>query len=98
MVNRFLNEDFYIHNLNNLSANNQILIVPHQDKYYVFDNVSAESWDEKENTLLQEEADAICETLQEAYEHANYLDEDDPTEYGVYLNRLAKDGEKVVIV
>lgn len=80
-----------------MSANNQILIVKHKDKYLVFDNIQAESWDE-ENVLKESEATSFHTDIEDAYTSARILDEDDPTEYGVVVDKLWKDGAKVKII
>jgi hypothetical protein len=85
-----------------MSANNQILIKKHGDKYYVFDNVMAESWDKK-NILHQTEAAGAYKTKLSALNRAEHLqreavDEGYPVEYGVQFDTLAKDGADVLII
>lgn len=89
----------------NISANNQILIQEHKGKYYVFDNIMAESWCDENgkhmNELSLKEADGEFDTLEEAYKFASQKDRDDyfgGTEYGVQLNELCKDRTKVKII
>jgi hypothetical protein len=76
-----------------MSANNQILIKKHNDKYLVFE-VMAESWDDV-NYLKRDEAIASADTLNEAI---NFSYKVDDTEYGVLVDKLAKDGAEVVII
>lgn len=79
-----------------MSANNQTLIVKHKEKYYVYANIMAESW-EDENILELTEARAITDTFEEAYKIADKLDDEYETEYGIWTDELAKDGAKVII-
>jgi len=89
-----------------MSANNQILVKEHKGKWYVFNNVTAESWcDENgghENEISKKDATKIFETEQEALNFAflldNSFDEWGPnSEYGVHY-KLAKDGADVKII
>lgn len=85
-----------------MSANNQTLIKEHKGKWYVFVNVMAESW-YKTNKLSIKEADAVCDSRDEAYDKALELDDkwgqfEEGTEYGVQFNRLCKDDAEVKIV
>lgn len=82
-----------------MSANNQILVKEHKGRWYVFDNVNAESWDENEkNELSLKEAEASFGTRAEALEFAHDLEMiGDGTEYGVG-EFLAKDGADVKII
>jgi hypothetical protein len=76
-----------------MSANNQILIKKHNDKYLVFE-VMAESWDDV-NYLKSDEAIASTDSLDEAI---NFSYKFDDTEYGVLMDWLAKDGAEVIII
>ena len=76
-----------------MSANNQMLIKKHNDKYLVFE-VMAESWDYV-NYIKISEAFASKDTLEEAIDFAK---EKNDTEYGVLIDTLAKDGAEVIIV
>ena len=80
-----------------MSANNQTLIKKHGDKYLVFDNIQAESWDEV-NKIMEEEASLICDTLKDAIIGAKWLEHIDSTEYGIVEEVLYKDGAKVIII
>lgn len=81
-----------------MSANNQTLVKEHQGKWYVFTNVNAEAWDEGINKLSINEADAICDTRDEAFEKALELDNEEGSEYGVQFNRLCKDDTEIEII
>lgn len=76
-----------------MSANNQVLLKKHKDKWLVFDNVQAESWD-KTNTIDASEGREF-DNLEDATEYANSLSYD--TEYGVG-DYLIKDGASVTIL
>ena len=83
-----------------MSANNQTLIKQHEGKFYVFTNVNAESWDER-NTLSIKLAKGVFDNRDDAYEKALELDIDDDmggTEYGVQFNRLCKDDAEVFLL
>lgn len=83
-----------------MSANNQILVKEHKGKYYVFDNVMAESWDDTNNILLQE-ASGCYNTKDEAILAGFKIDQQDDwggTEYGVIEEVLCKDGADVTII
>lgn len=83
-----------------MSANNQILIKKHKGKYYVFDNVMAESWSKK-NKISASEAIGIFETEQEALDKAAKimygLEWPEEREYGIQF-LLAKDDADVTII
>jgi single-stranded DNA-binding protein len=85
-----------------MSANNQTLIIKKGKKYYVFSNVTAESWtDEKgkhKNEISIEESFDNFDSFENAFRCAARIDGNDPTEYGVQFNQLQKDGAKVKIV
>ena len=93
-----------------MSANNQTLIKEHKGKWYVFTNVSAESWCEldenvkiiggRDNEISLKQAVGPFETRDKAFEKAWELDRDDfgGTEYGVQFNRLCKDDAEVVVI
>ena len=83
-----------------MSANNQTLLKKHKGKWYVFSDIQAESW-AKENVLFRGEADYIFDSVEEAIEKANEVNQeiDDyghNIEYGV-SNVLIKDGADVII-
>jgi len=92
-----------------MSANNQVLVKEYKGRWYVFNNVMAESWynpvTNKENELSIEGADGDFNTKEEAYTFANRLeteiDEDNytgsNTEYGIG-ERLIKDGKDVKLI
>lgn len=90
-----------------MSANNQILIKEHNGKWYVFNNIMAESWynpdTDKENELSIKSADGVFDTKEEAYDFAKELDMiiDDygyeNTEYGIG-EKLIKDGGDVKLI
>jgi len=83
-----------------MSANNQILIKKHNNKYYVFDNVMAESWS-KENEISGKLAVGIYNTEQEALDKASEimygLEWPDEREYGIQY-KLFKDNADVKII
>lgn len=88
-----------------MSNNNQTLIIKHKGKYYIFDNVTAESWCDKDgkhvNELSLKSAIAIYDSESEAFKKAWEVDRDDDfggTEYGVVLNKLWKDNKKIKII
>jgi len=84
-----------------MSANNQVLIKEYKGKWYVFNNIMAESWSEK-NELSIKRADAVCSTYKKASEKAVEFENtsDDftgfNTEYGID-NVLIKDGANVTL-
>lgn len=80
-----------------MSANNQTLIKEHEGKYYIFSNIMAESWDEK-NELKVSEAEDIALTLEDAYKKARQIESLDPTEYGVQVDELQKDGAEITLL
>jgi len=85
-----------------MSSNNQILIKKHGDKYYVFDNVMAESWSKK-NILRRTEAVGVYKTKLSALNRAEHIqreaiDDGYPIEYGIQFEELTKDGASVKIV
>ena len=91
-----------------MSANNQTLIVEHGGRFYVFENVMAESWahydeetdtfdESRMNELPLTEASAVFDTRNEAFAKALELDEYE-TEYGVQSETLCKDGSPVNII
>lgn len=83
-----------------MSANNQILIKKHKGKYYVFDDVKAESWSKK-NEISTNKAIGIFETEQEAIDKAAKimygLELQEEREYGIQF-LLAKDNADVTII
>jgi len=94
-----------------MSANNQTLVKQHKGKWYVFENIQAESWvtlddDDKviegrDNELSLKEAVAVFNTKEEAMEKAYDVDAscgqfEEGTEYGV-STALVKDGADVTI-
>ena len=85
-----------------MSANNQILVKEHKGKWYVFDNVTAESWSKK-NALYRTEAvgcywerDAALDRAEKLLDEA--IDDGYPVEYGIQFEKLAKDGADVKII
>ncbi len=83
-----------------MSANNCTIIKQYKDKYLVFDNINAETWedgDSKSIKLPLKGAIMICETRDEAIDFAMKLEGDDYTEYGIQFERLPKDGTLVEI-
>lgn len=86
-----------------MSANNQVLVQEYKGKWYVFDNVQAESWSE-ENELSIKSAKGVFDGQLEAIEFAAKLDSEiddfamENSEYGVVLNELYKDSAKVTLV
>lgn len=88
-----------------MSANNQTLIKNHDGKFYIFDNIQAESWCDENgehiNELYLKDAVAICDTRDEALTEALKIEQDDEmggTEYGIQFEQLQKDGTGVVVV
>ncbi len=81
-----------------MSANNQTLIKEHKGKWYVFENVMAESWDDVNHLYIGDEKPESFDSRDEAYERALELDQRDGTEYGVQFNRLCKDDAEVIII
>lgn len=79
-----------------MSSNNQTLIKKYNNRYYIFSNVNAESWDEI-NTLSIKEAEDSCSNFEDAYGIAEEIEKEDPTEYGIQNEVLVKDGAKVII-
>lgn len=85
-----------------MSMNNQVLIAEHKGKWYVFDNIMAESWSDK-NELSITDAKKSFDDRHEAMDYAFKIDEeiDDygypNSEYGVGFT-LAKDGASVKIL
>ena len=84
-----------------MSANNQILIQEHDGNFYLFDNVNAESWSD-ENELSKNEAIGVYNTEQDAFNKASEimysLEYPDECEYGIWINKLAKDGAKIKLI
>lgn len=80
-----------------MSANNQTLVQQHKDKYYVFGNIQAESWDD-ENELSLQEADGVFDSFEKAFKFATKLDTNHWTEYGVQVNHLCKDGAEIKLI
>ena len=85
-----------------MSQNNQILIKQYKGKWYVINNVTAESWSGT-NTIYLDEKSGCFETKEEALKFAHKLDEKiwdiglPNSEYGVRFDTLAKDGAEVNI-
>jgi len=91
-----------------MSANNQVLVKEYEGRWYVFNNIQAESWcddnGEHENELYLDEAHQWFDTKEDAIIYAHKLDEQfdeewgmPNSEYGVHFN-LAKDGADVKIL
>lgn len=92
-----------------MSANNQTLILLYKGKYYVFENIMAESWthyddstkqfdDNRVNEISLSSARGTFDTYEEANDFAQQVDDEDPTEYGVVLNALIKDDSSLNII
>jgi hypothetical protein len=83
-----------------MSANNQILVADYKNRWYVFNYMLAESWDEKNNLSIQQ-SQANFKSKQEAMEYAEKLYNEtewpDEIEYGIGVNILIKDNSKVII-
>jgi len=77
-----------------MSANNQTLIIEHKGRFYVYDNVMAESWGEVNELGL---SCLVYDDKMEAIKKAEELDKEYDTEYGIHFNELAKDGAEVII-
>ena len=91
----------------NMSANNQTLIKKHEGQWYVFADISAESWGNletmKKNTLSIKHADGVYNSPIEAYRAALEIDNkqgqfEEGTEYGVRFNTLCKDDAEIILV
>lgn len=90
-----------------MSANNQTLIQKYRGKYYVLPDIQAESWisyDEKKGTFNEKRINELSlgpargyKIFHEAYKAAERVERNYPTEYGIQVNRLCKDGAKVRI-
>ena len=78
-----------------MSANNQILISEYKKRWYVFDNVQAESWDDV-NKMDVNEAGGGFNDEEDALRLAKKLEENGYTEYGIGY-WLIKDGAEVKI-
>ena len=98
---------FYI--LSNMSANNQTLVKEYKGKWYVFENLMAESWtyydektekfdDNRINELELSRARGTFENRDDAYEFALQVEHEFGTEYGIQFNRLCKDDSNVKII
>lgn len=83
-----------------MSSNNQILVKKHKGYWYVFDDIMAESWSEK-NELSLGSADGRFTTKENAIKFAETLKLDryypDIIEYGVVVGKLIKDDASVTI-
>ena len=84
-----------------MSANNQTLVKKYKDKYYVFSNIQAESWSEKNELSIKEARDSFSD-LGCALIKAFQIDKEDDdfmdgTEYGVWEDVLCKDGAGVTL-
>ena len=82
-----------------MSANNQTLIAKDAlgGGYLVFANVNAESWSD-DNELHVCQSCGRHPTLIMAVSHAQDLEEAAPTEYGLEIDKLAKDGAHVKLI
>ena len=84
-----------------MSANNQVLIHEYNGKWYVWNNIMAESWDDK-NEVSIEDSRKSFDTHDEALLFALKLDDEvdeigmPNSEYGVG-ELLAKDGRMVTV-
>jgi len=86
--------------------NNQTLLQEYKGKWYIFNNVVAEEfggYDENDNPIPTNQIH-LSENVGEydsydiALVNAFVVDNEDPTEYGVFIEELAKDGSKVNII
>ena len=80
-----------------MSANNQTLVKKHGDRWFVFPNTNAESWDEKNILNLSREEWSAFFDKNEAIKYAQYCEHEDSTEYGIVEEVLYKDGAPVVV-
>lgn len=79
-----------------MSSNNQTLIVEHEDKFYVFRNIMAESWSDKNE--LEKSKWEVFDSHTLACEKAMQYDEIDDTEYGIFFDELAKDDGQITLI
>jgi len=83
-----------------MSANNQILIVEHRGRWYVWDNINAESWSDRNEISIKSSiysSDIKAEAVNFAYCFLEDMEWPDECEYGVVIGKLAKDNAKVII-
>lgn len=80
-----------------MSANNQTLVKEYKGKWYVFENIMAESWDDENHLLISDERPESFDSREKALDKALELEQEYSTEYGVQFNRLCKDGAEVII-
>lgn len=85
-----------------MSQNNQVLLKQYKGKWYVWNNIMAESWSEDNEISLKH---AKCfDTKEEALDYAFEIDKEineiglPNSEYGVQIDELAKDEAKVTII
>jgi len=85
-----------------MSQNNQVLLKQYKGKWYVWNNIMAESWSEDNEISLKR---AKCfDTKEEALVYAFKIDKETNeiglpnSEYGVQIDELAKDYAKVKII
>lgn len=78
-----------------MSSNDQTSIIEHKGKWYVFSDVMAESWDER-NELPIKEAEGEFDSLDKAFQKAVEID-NRKTEYGIIINYCYKDQERIYI-
>jgi len=90
-----------------MSANNQVLVKKYKHRWYVFNNIQAESWEDGKgriNRLSIKEADSSHWTKWGALKKAFAIDAeiDDFTminsEYGVVMDVLHKDQAEVILI
>ena len=83
-----------------MSNNCETLIQKHNGKFYIFQNVMAESWSENkmENELPINENVGVFDNFEDAFRQATQIDHEEQTEYGVHFEELIKDGTQVKIV
>ena len=84
-----------------MSANNGTLVKCHKGKYYVYENIMAESW-AKKNILLIKNAKKVFNDRNSALTYALKLDKktgefEEGTEYGVQFDQLAKDRSNIIL-
>ena len=84
-----------------MSSNNETLVKKFKGKYYVYENIMAESW-AKKNILLIKNAKKVFNDKDSALTYALKLDKktgefQEGTEYSVQFDTLCKDGSEVIL-
>lgn len=77
-----------------MSANNQVVLKEHKGKWYVWDNIMAETWEEGTSVTLHTQGAEEFTNLVDASVRANELSYD--TEYGVG-DHLIKDCTEIIV-